>query len=278
MSAALPSLSVVVPTFHRNADLARCLERLAPHVQTLSPEAYEVIVSDDGVASTAESLVRERFSWVRWVPGPRNGPAANRNCGARFARGEWLVFTDDDCLPEPGWLQAFAAAPPDRGILEGRTITDRPEFGPFETAPINERGGLLWSCNLAVRARVFRELGGFDDMFPSPHLEDVDFRVRARRAGVAMEFVPAATVVHPPRAVASVWRQVKQERSYFYFARKHQMSLREAGLSAHAFLRGRYGALRRSRSTGEAVRYAARAAIDGVLLAGACVWWGMTGR
>lgn len=278
MTAALPTFSVVVPTFHRDADLARCLERLAPQVQILAPEQYEVIVTDDGVTSTAEAMVRERFSWARWVQGPRRGPAANRNCGASVARGEWLVFTDDDCVPEPGWLHAFAAVAPGRSLLEGRTTTDRPQFGPFETAPINERGGFLWSCNLAVRAEVFRQLGGFDSGFPSPHLEDVDFRVRAERAGVPREFVPAATVVHPPRALASVWRQVKQERSYFYFARKHRVSLRESGLSIHAFLRGRYGVLQRSRSPWEAVRYTARATIDGVLLAGACVWWGLTER
>lgn len=278
MTAALPTFSVVVPTYHRNADLACCLERLDPRAQTLAADTYEVIVSDDGTTSTAEAMLRDRFPWARWVQGPRRGPAANRNCGASVARGEWLVFTDDDCVPELDWLQAFAAAAPGRSLLEGRTTTNRPQFGPFETAPINEHGGLLWSCNLAVRAAVFRELGGFDAEFPSPHLEDVDFRVRAARAGVPREFVQAATVVHPPRALASVWRQVKQERSYFYFARKHRVSLREAGLSVHAFLRGRYGALRRSRSPWEAARYTVRAAIDGVLLAGACVWWGITER
>lgn len=278
MTTAVPSFSVVVPTRHRNAELASCLERLGPRAQTLAPEAYEVIVSDDGATSTAEAMLRDRFPWARWVQGPRRGPAANRNCGAGFSRGEWLVFTDDDCLPEPGWLQAFAAASSGSSLLEGRTTTDRPDFGPFETAPINERGGFLWSCNMAVRATVFRELGGFDPGFPAPHLEDVDFRVRAARAHVPMVFVPAATVVHPPRALASAWRQMKQERSCFYFARKHRVSLRESGLSVHAFLRGRYGALRRSRSPWEAARYAVRAVVDGVLLAGACAWWRLTLR
>lgn len=278
MTGVAPTFSVVIPTFHRDADLARCLERLDPQVQLLAAGAYEVIVSDDGVHATTPAMLRDRFPWARWVQGPRRGPAANRNCGARIARGEWLVFTDDDCVPESGWLRAFAAAAIGRDLLEGRTITDRPQYGPFETAPINERGGFLWSCNFAIRAEVFHRLGGFDDAFPSPHLEDVDFRLRAERAGVTREFVAAATVVHPPRAIASVWRQVKQERSYFYFARKHHISLREAGLSLHAFLRGRYGALQRSRSFWEAARYMARATLDGVLLAGACVWWRVTGR
>jgi glycosyltransferase involved in cell wall biosynthesis len=103
-------ISVVIPTRHRNKALAECLQRLAPGVQTLPADGYEVIVTDDGSVTTAEVLVRERFPWARWTAGPRRGPAANRNHGASVARGDCLAFTDDDCLPSPGWLAAFAAA------------------------------------------------------------------------------------------------------------------------------------------------------------------------
>ena len=59
--------SVIIPTYHRNSDLANCLVRLAPGAQTLAAADYEVIVSDDGRASTAEAMVRERFAWARWT-------------------------------------------------------------------------------------------------------------------------------------------------------------------------------------------------------------------
>lgn len=155
--------SVIIPTYHRNEDLAKCLECLASGQQrggiiagcddppdTNTPREvdsaqesqsgeeasdptggsthfhYEVIVSDDGRESTAKAMMAERFPWARWVPGPQRGPAANRNNGAKQAEGEWLVFTDDDCLPQAGWLEAFFKNLHEAEVLEGRTIADRP--------------------------------------------------------------------------------------------------------------------------------------------------------
>src|SRR5688500_16589114 len=94
--------SVVIPTYHRNDLLARCLRQLVPGRQTLDASRYEVIVTDDGRDTTAEAMIRDQFSFVRWVRGPQRGPAANRNNGVKHARGEWVVFTDDDCVPTEG--------------------------------------------------------------------------------------------------------------------------------------------------------------------------------
>ena len=55
-------------------------------------------------------MVNEEFPMVRWNEGPRRGPAANRNFGARVADGEWLIFLDDDCNPRPGFLAAYLKA------------------------------------------------------------------------------------------------------------------------------------------------------------------------
>ena len=51
-----------------------------------------------------ERFLAQQYPWVSWGRGPRRGPAANRNAGALRARGEWLAFTDDDCVPDPNWL------------------------------------------------------------------------------------------------------------------------------------------------------------------------------
>jgi glycosyltransferase involved in cell wall biosynthesis len=97
----IPLFSVIIPTYHRNDLLAKCLDCLAPGVQTLPADQYEVIVSDDGYESTAQEMIQQNYPWVKWVAGFRKGPAANRNNGAKYATGEWLAFTDDDCLPDP---------------------------------------------------------------------------------------------------------------------------------------------------------------------------------
>src|SRR5450631_1375697 len=102
-----PQFSVVIPTCGRNTMLVRCLESLRPGEQTVDPSSYEVIVTDDAREGTSEAMIREQFPWAQWVQGPSRGPAANRNNGARYARGEWLCLTDDDCVASKEWLAAF---------------------------------------------------------------------------------------------------------------------------------------------------------------------------
>jgi len=198
-----PFISVVIPTRDRNDLLARCLDRLAPGAQTMPHDRYEVIVTDDSMRSAARDLVAEQYPWARWVSGARRGPAANRNTGVRAARGEWLVFTDDDCIPESGWLAAFAAAfNPDARkleVLEGRTTCRDGFNSPRQTAPVNLTGGQLWSCNFAIRRAHFALVHGFDERYPFAHMEDADLQARLLKAGFMIHFIAAAEVDHPPR-------------------------------------------------------------------------------
>ncbi len=194
--------SVVIPTCQRNDLLALCLQRLAPGMQQMSSENYEVIVTDDGTVSTAETLIRESFPWARWVQGPRQGPAANRNNGAKLACGEWLVFVDDDCLPDTLLLSSYHGARLDHPgvcVLEGRTYVDRPQRTLAECAPINEQGGYLWSCNFSIERAFFAKLGGFEERFRFAAMEDVELRHRLHDSGCLIPFVSEAAVCHPWR-------------------------------------------------------------------------------
>jgi GT2 family glycosyltransferase len=197
---AQPLISVVLPTYHRNDMLALCLDRLAPGTQTLDAALYEVIITDDGSKTTAEAMVREKYPWARWVAGPKRGPAANRNGAIRHARTEWIAFIDDDCLPEPEWLSAYAnAIQPGTLVYEGRTVCREPVRWLVEETPVNETGGALWSCNMMISRTLFQEMGGFDEAFPFSFMEDVDFRERLTARGIAFPFVADAVVAHPPR-------------------------------------------------------------------------------
>jgi GT2 family glycosyltransferase len=167
-----------------------------------STPTYEIIVADDGLTSTAEAMIRQRFPWVRWVQGPGIGPAANRNAGAEVARGAWLAFTDDDCLPQPDWLQAFLiaiASHPGLTVFEGKTVPDRPRKTLAEHSPVGSRAGNLWSCNFAILRSKFEHLGGFDPQF-KVCMEDNDFALRVRKSGLIFPFVEDALVVHPWRS------------------------------------------------------------------------------
>ena len=202
---SFPRISVIVPTCNRNDALAQCLDLLAPGVQTLPASSYEVIVTDDGADDkNAQTMMREKYPWAIWTKGPRRGPAANRNHGAAQARGEFLAFTDDDCLPTPNWLSAYAASiAAEFEVYEGVTDATGPLRAPFVVAPINYGSGVLWSCNMMVSRRLFDEIGGFDEGFPHASDEDTDFRERVKRAGKTIQFVPDALIHHPP--VRRVW-------------------------------------------------------------------------
>lgn len=193
-------ISVIIPTCARPALLRRVLDCLAPGAQSFPASQYEVVVSDDAQPSTlGESLVGA-YPWARVIQGPARGPAANRNAGARAAHHPWLAFTDDDTEPRRDWLEAFAVAVrPGVDVYEGRTTCDGGFLSPLNHAPVNETGGRLWSCNFMVSAARFAAVGGFDEGFPFPHMEDQDLRVRLDASGAGRVFVPGAVVNHPPR-------------------------------------------------------------------------------
>jgi glycosyltransferase involved in cell wall biosynthesis len=226
---SVPLISVVIPTRHRNDLLAMVLDRLSPGTQTLAADRYEVIVTDDGSDSTAEAMIREKYAWARWTAGPRKGPAANRNRGASLARGDWIAFTDDDCLPSPAWLAAFAAAiHGGTKVYEGKTTCDAGVHTPMETAPVNLTGGWLWSCNMMAHRPLMWEMK-FDEVFRHPHMEDVYFRECLKSRGESFDFVPEAVVDHPPRRLPPGRKWVATHESeviYFYKMRQQPPSLR----------------------------------------------------
>jgi GT2 family glycosyltransferase len=220
--------SIVIPTCDRPDLLGLCLDALAPGAQTFG-EAFETIVTDDGTVSV-EALIRERYPWARWVEGPRSGPAANRNHGAAQATGDWLVFTDDDCLPRADWLDHY-----------GRAIRANPEARAFEGSihprgdlnrdlaecPVNLTGECFWSANICVSRTLFGELDGFDERFQIAAHEDQDLFLRLKPR-TAVPFVKDAAVFHPVR-YRTLWQSLrdldKRSLNWLMFAKAHSDEL-----------------------------------------------------
>jgi GT2 family glycosyltransferase len=222
--SAEPLFSVVIPTCARPELLARCLDSLALALQRIR-EPHEVIVSDASRDSVTAELLAARYPWVSHTARPQAGPARNRNHGASLARGSWLLFTDDDCIPSPEWAAAYLRAAgefPHASVLEGRTTSDREPRRFDEEAPINPSGGYLWACNMAIRRDVLVErLGGFCEQFPVPGSEDSDLRLRLAKAGATTRFVPDAVVCHPIRPSKGLRFQVDVARAHVQLLDRH---------------------------------------------------------
>lgn len=195
-------ISVVIPTCNRPDLLERCLRALA--AQTIPLEEIEVIVSDDGTARLQDEYTAI-YPDFHWVEGPRRGPAANRNNGSLHAHTEWIAFVDDDCIPQPRWIEQILLHSTEVDVVEGRTECPGAKDSPFEERVENLSGGVFWSCNLAVRRKEFERIGRFDEDFGEAGGEDMEFAWRLRKHALCTVYVKEALVLHPPRPVS--WKK-----------------------------------------------------------------------
>ncbi len=208
----MPSLiSVIIPTFNRNDLLAICLDRLAPHSQTLDHSKYEVIVSDDGGSESTKSMISSKYPWVKLIKGPASGPAANRNFGAKNAKSEWLVFTDDDCIPEPNWLQTYydaIQAYPESKAFEGAIYPTENHHKDLIECPVNLYGNCFWSANIMVHESLFHAVKGFDENYLLAAQEDQDFYLKIKET-TSVPFLKNSVVYHPLRKIY-IWKTIKK--------------------------------------------------------------------
>ncbi|HKP15860.1 MAG TPA: glycosyltransferase [Gemmatimonadaceae bacterium] len=210
MTAPSPAFSVVVPTYQRPASLARCLDALV--AQTLDRARFEVIVVDDGSAEPPRGIVASVAASidVRLIEQANAGPATARNAGAQASRGAYIVFTDDDCRPDPGWLSAIdGEAVRHPGCAIGGRIVNALDDGLYSTASQllveflyeyfnvdGSEGRFFITSNLALPRESFHRIGGFDVTFPLAAAEDRDLCERWREAGLAMLYSADAIVHH----------------------------------------------------------------------------------
>ncbi len=217
-----PFFSIIVPTYDRPGQLATCLHSLSR--LDYRRDRFQVIVVDDGSKIPLEVAVasfNDRLD-VALLTQPQAGPATARNTGVARAKGDFLVFTDDDCAPTPDWLRKLAArfgAAPDRGIV-GRTLNTLPDnlystasqllidyLCAYYNADPNQ-AHFITSNNLAVPADSFHAIGGFDMTFPRAGGEDREFCDRWLNRGYRIIYAPEALVYHSHALTfRTFWRQ-----------------------------------------------------------------------
>jgi hypothetical protein len=216
----VPRISAVVPTSRQPALLDRCLTALRR--QHLSPQEYEIVVVDQaGDPETAACVGQHATEGpvsIRYVIcADRRGPAAARNAGWRAAQAAILAFTNDDCIPEPGWLAGGLAAFEDRVWgAQGRLVMPLPAR---PTDAERSAAGLAQAefatANCFYRREALEEAGGFDERFTAAWRDDSDVYFTLLERGHQLVRADCARVVHPIRRAG--WAaSLRQARNHVF--------------------------------------------------------------
>jgi glycosyltransferase involved in cell wall biosynthesis/GT2 family glycosyltransferase len=207
-----PFFTVVIPTFNRRDHLLRLFDALAR--QTFRD--FEVVAVDQSEPPVEIPDNYRLKLALRMVYSEARGPALARNKGIKEARGHVIAFTDDDCIPEPDWLENAARHFDERPLagLEGLICSDKLGDPKFRTVSnVGAEGLGFMTANMFYRRDLLLRLDGFDERFH-------DFREDTDLAWRVMDFgdIPHArdsVVFHPPHPV-TVERESQSERAKMF--------------------------------------------------------------
>ena len=212
-------VSIIVPAYNKWILTLNCLRSLV--VAEHGASGFEVILGDD--ASTDETpQIAARNPWLRHLRLERNsGFVDNCNHAAAQARGEVLLFLNNDTLVGNGWLGALLASlrrRPGAGVVGSQVLGG--DGGLLESGGILWGNGDVWNhgrafgperwfeldherevdyvsgCAMAIRRELWLQLDGFDTRYRPAYCEDADFCLRARAAGQAVLVQPQSRILH----------------------------------------------------------------------------------
>ncbi|GAB3323796.1 glycosyltransferase family 2 protein [Larkinella ripae] len=233
--------SLIIPTYNREALLIQCLE--CAFRQNFRD--FEIILVDQTrrhEPATQHFLEtnQNRFQWIR---SEKPSLTAARNLGLRHARGNVVIFIDDDTEFEPAFIQTHVQAHQNGlEVVQGRIIekhaSPKPKpswltwylkFTGSDDCPVDGPVNVVTGANFSVSRPVFDKAGLFDERFVGVAVhEDADFGLRAYRAGCRMGYVAAAALIHHASNEGGVDSGVEEKffngsfhQSSLLFARKH---------------------------------------------------------
>jgi len=235
-------VSIVIPLWNGAEVIEACIQAL---YQQSGPALGEIIVVDNASSDGGAAQVTAKFAQVRLLAQPVNlGFAGGVNAGMAAARHDLFVLVNQDCLVEPGWLDALLAGldagsgfgiagctilNADGSINHAGATLDLPlaygchlsDPGPDTSRPADYVTGAIF----AVRRTTWDAIGAMDEDFYPAYYEETDYCYRARHHGIAVGYVPAARARHLFSSRA--WQQdpvrhlANQHQARYRFVAKH---------------------------------------------------------
>ena len=198
------SISIVVPVYNGGENFRKCLQSLDKFV----PKSTEIVVVVDGGMDDSYKVAEEFGAKVLRFP-TTGGPARARNLGARAAQGDIILFIDADvtvCTDITSQISKIFSNQPHIAALIG-SYDDMPGatnflsqyknlFHHYIHQTASEEASTFWGACGAIRRKVFLEMGGFDESYRYPSVEDIDLGYRLRKAGYQIKLCKTIQVKH----------------------------------------------------------------------------------
>ena len=204
-------ISIIIPAKNAQKTIEKCLNSIL----NLDYKNYEVIVIDDGSEDKTGEILEKYKDKIKIIKNNISlGPARARNMAVKVAEGQYLAFTDSDCLLDRDWLKELVKGFTQDNVAgvggSQRVPEDESEFGKkvfkfmqkigFITDYLHQTKGKLIpvnhnpSCNVMYKKEIFlKENGFFEGLWPG---EDVELDYRLRKKGYQLFFNPFAIVYH----------------------------------------------------------------------------------
>ena len=233
-----PKVSIIICSRNRAAQLEKCLDSI--HEDEMLATAAELVLIDNGSTDDTHQIMEAHADRARYPVLVRQEPDAGlsraRNAGLDAATGDLLLFTDDDCYLDPGYIplavEIFESEDFDFGGGQIVLHDERDAFighNLFEHRSTLEPGrfipaGTIQGSSMIFRRRVVEEIGYFDCMLgagtPFP-CEDIDYAARASFAGFTGGQFPELVVRHDHgrrtvRDLANICTEYDRGRGAYY--------------------------------------------------------------
>lgn len=212
-----PKVSIIIPVYNQVDYTYRCLTSIKNNIHDI---AYEIIVIDDCSNDKTQQMLTS-YDNLKVVFNNNNlGFVGSCNRGLEIARGEYIVFLNNDTIILDGWLEELIntfEAIPNVGLVGSMLL--------YPDGSLQEAGGIIWSdgsglnygrndnpnkpiynylrdvdycsgASIMLKHELLKKLNGFDTAFSPGYYEDTDLAFRVRKEGYRVLFQPASKLLH----------------------------------------------------------------------------------